>query len=188
MKRNILIVLTVLVMTALLGTGAWAWFTTGAEATNTLTAGTVEIGINEDYTPVTAWTPGQKSEKKLWLKNSGTKAAYVRLSLTPLWGHLEGETFIAEPSLPVSNVELGWNENDWLYADGWYYYRNILEAGAETNLLLHSVALSSDTGAEYRGKVLQIVVAAEAVQASHEAYKEAWGLDELPEGVMRWNP
>lgn len=188
MKRAVFIGLAALVLTALLGTGAWAWFSAGTEATNTLTAGTVKIEINEDYTPVTEWAPGQESEKKLWLKNSGAKAAYVRVSLTPQWGHMEGETFIAEPSLPVSNVGLGWNETGWVYADGWYYYRDILGAGAETDLLLHSVTLSSETGDEYRGKILQIVASAEAVQASHEAYKEAWGLGDLPEGVAQWRP
>ncbi|HHW74897.1 MAG TPA: hypothetical protein GX744_06535 [Firmicutes bacterium] len=183
MKRAVFIGLAVLALTALLGTGAWAWFSAGAEATNTLTAGTVEIGINEEYTPVTEWIPGQKSEKMLWVKSSGTKAAYVRVALIPVWGHLRGDEFIAEPALPVSNVELHWDEAHWVYADGWYYYKAILAAEAETAPLLSSVTLSSDTGDEYRGKVLQIVAAAEAVQASHEAYKETWGIDTLPDGV-----
>ena len=41
--------------------------------------------------------------------------------------------------------------------------------------------VGSDTNNNYQGKVLKIEVEAEAVQASHEAYKEVWELDSLPE-------
>lgn len=189
MKKSALISILVISLVALLAVGTWAWFTANAEpSTNTFTAGTVEIEINETYTPVTEWNPGQTSNKDLWVKSLGSKQTYVRVSLTPVWGNEDDEGFVAEPGLPVDNVTLNWNQTDWVYSDGWYYYKSILAAGAKTSLLLQSVTLSSSTGDEYQGKVLQIVASAEAVQASHEAYQDAWGLTSLPAGVQEWTP
>lgn len=193
MKRTVLIGLLVLTLVALLTAGTWAWFTDRDEVTNTFTAGTVEVEIIEEYTPVIDWTPGTKSKKEVSVKNTGSKASYVRVSLTPVWGtEDEDGQFAAEPGLPVDNVQLDWNSSDWVYValgetgGGWYYYKSILAADTETALLLSWVTLASETDERYQGKVLRIVVNAEAVQASHEAYKDAWGLPSLPSGVQQW--
>lgn len=178
-KKNVLIGVLVFSLAALLAVGTWAWFTATADPlTNQFTAGTVKIEINEHgFTDVVNWNPGDTTEKKVSVKSKGSKASYVRVSLTPVW----------EDNLPIDNVILNWNENDWVYSGGWYYYKQILGAGQETPLLLQSVTLDgSGTGDQYQGKALQIVVDAEAVQASHGAYKDAWGLDQLPAGVEEW--
>ncbi len=190
-RRNVMLGLIVVALIAALATGTWAWLTDRKESTNTFTAGTVEIEINEPgFTDVTGWKPGVPEDKVVSIISKGTKKTYVRVSLTPVWGHYEGDNFIAEPSLPVDNVLLTCNtgaDDDWLYVnppalgEGWYYYKEILEAGATTTPLLESVTLdAAKTGDDYKNKVLRIVVNAEAVQASHEAYQDAWGLPSLP--------
>lgn len=201
MKKSIWIVILVFSLAALLAVGTWAWFTATAEpVVNQFAAGTVEIEIDEHgFQDITNWNPGNESTKQVSVKTLGSKCAYVRVSLTPVWGHLDGERFVAEPGLPVSNVLINWNEADWVYlapvappegphpGEGWYYYKSILcPDDLETTLLLQSVSLSADTGNKYQGKVLRIVVNAEAVQASHDAYKDAWGLTALPAGVQEW--
>lgn len=194
MKKTAWIGLLVLALVALLAAGAWAWFTASDEATNTFTAGTVKIEINESgFVDVAGWTPGVETAKKVSVKSSGSKATYVRVSLTPVWGQMDGDSFVPDPSLPVSNVQLDWNHGGWVHValdqqgGGWYYCKSILAGGSETALLLRSVTLdTAGTDDRYQGKALQIVVNAEAVQASHEAYKDAWGLDALPAGVQAW--
>jgi len=205
LKKGVLIGAIVLILAALLAMGSWAWLTDAVgPITNQLTAGTVEVEINEHgFTDFSGWDRGQTKTKKISLISRGTKASYVRVSLTPVWGHMEGDKFIAEPGLSVDNVQLNFASgygNNWIYitpalppapplpGEGWYYYKRILAAGAETELLLQSVTLSGTAGDEYKGKVLHIVVSAEAVQASHEAYKDAWGLTALPAGVEVWSP
>lgn len=189
MKRNIFIPAAVFALVLLLAAGAWAWFTyRAAPSAGRLTAGTVQIEINEHgFKDIVDWHPGSAATKKVSVKTRGTKCAYVRLSLTPIWGRLEGDTFVAEPGLPVDKVTLDWNEEHWVCAEGWYYYREVLcPDDEETELLLQSVTLAPDPGGDYDGKILRIVVAAEAVQASHEAYRDAWGLNALPEGVAEY--
>lgn len=190
MKKGILISALVLVLAALLAAGTWAWFTASAESERKISAGTVEIEVDEHgFQNITDWVPDGSRTKKVSVKTLGSKCVYVRVSLTPVWGYEEEGTFVAEPALPVDNVTLNWNQTDWVCDGSWYYYKEILCAeDNETSLLLESVTLSgSATDNSYQGKTLQIAVNAEAVQASHEAYKDAWGLTALPGGVAEWS-
>ena len=191
MKKWALTALVVLSLAAVLAGGNWAWLVAKAgPLTNRFTAGTVKIEIDEHgFGDISGWSPGTVSQKKISAKNIGTKASYVRISLTPVWGSESGGKFTAEPSLPVDNIKfnfIGSYDSHWVYQDGWHYYKSILLKGAETELLLQSVTLKSPMKKDYKGKVLRIIVSAEAVQASHDAYKEAWGLLNLPDGVETW--
>ena len=189
MKKIVLVGMLLLIPAALLAAGTWAWFTSKADpVANSLTAGTVEIEINEhEFQDIVDWNPGDSTVKQVSVKTRGSKCVYVRVSLTPVWGHVDGESFVAEPGLPVDNVLFNWNEAGWVYDSGWYYCKDILcPEDEETSLLLESVTLLHTTSDEYLGKVLRIVVNAEAVQATHEAYKDAWGLTSLPASVEQW--
>ena len=95
-----------------------------------------------------------------------------------------------EAEVDENNVELtlaeDW-EDYWVLADGWYYYKNILGEDDETSLLLDEVHLKGEeTDNKYQGLTLKIKVEAQAVQASNDAYKDAWDIDALPDGVVEW--
>jgi len=63
-----------------------------------------------------------------------------------------------------------------------------MNQGVETELLLDSVTIAGlGTSNDYQGKTLKVDVEAEAVQASHEAYKDAFGITSLPAGVEAWS-
>ena len=189
MKKLVPVGILLFSLAALLAAGTWTWFNFKADpAVNSFTADTVEIEINEHgFQDIENWNPGDNTVKQVSVKTLGSKCAYVRVSLTPVWGHMDGEIFVAEPSLPVDNVVFNWNQAGWVYDSGWYYCKDILcPEHEETSLLLESVSLLHAAGSEYQGKVLRIVVSAEAVQASHEAFKDAWGLTSLPASVEQW--
>ena len=185
MRKSILIGLLVLSLAGLLVVGGTAaWFGSTPESkTNQFTAGTVVIEVEESFTPPTAWQPGETATKEVSVKSIGTKGVYVRVALTPVW---------SDSSLPIDNVQLTFDSSFstyWVYSDGWYYYKSILYQGEVTELLLASVTLDpATTGEEYQGETLDIVVSAEAVQASHNAYQTVWGLTSLPSGVQEWAP
>ena len=186
MKKSLLISALVFSLVALLVVGGtMAWFTDSKELDNKFTAGTVKIKINEhEFTDIDNWNPGDTTNKKVSVKSEGSKKTYVRVALTPVWGEMVEEEFVPDDSLSVDNVILDVNTDetdDWMLSGGWYYYKGILEADAETSNLLESVTLiGGATGNDYQGKTLRINVAAEAVQASNDAYKTTWSLDNLP--------
>ena len=192
MKKWAMIIIVILSLAAVLAGGNWAWLIASVEPlTNRFTAGTVKVEIEEHgFEDLENWIPGRSAEKKISVKSSGSKATYVRISLTPVWGARKGKVFTADPGLPVDNIQYNYDssyESNWVYHDGWHYYKSILLKGAETEPLLQSVTLKSPMSDDYKGKVLRIAVKAEAVQASHEVYKEAWGLQNLPPGVQSWS-
>jgi len=187
MKKSFLIGLFVFSLVALLVVGGtMAWFTDTKEASNKFTAGTVKIQIleNGQTNPVVKENvnPGDIYDKEVKVESLGSKRTYVRVSINPVW----------EGNLPINNVNLIFADGElgthWVDGgDGWYYYKHILAAGAVTEPLLSKVEIiGSLTGDDYQGKKLTVNVKAEAVQASHEAYKDAWGLSNMPTGIEPW--
>ncbi|MDI3480646.1 MAG: hypothetical protein PWQ97_301 [Tepidanaerobacteraceae bacterium] len=186
MKKTLLIGSLVFLLVALLIVGGtMAWFTSEKSVANTFTAGTVKIEVNEHgFEDITNWNPGDTTNKDVSVISEGSKATYVRVSLTPEWLDANG----SPTNLSVDNVNLILaNNDDWVYSNGWYYYKHILNQNDETSLLLDAVELiGAQTGNDYQGKTLRINVKAEGVQASHEAYKDAWGISSLPAGVKEF--
>lgn len=188
MKKSILVGMLVFSLAALMVVGGTlAWFTSEAEVTNTFKAGTVEIEVLEkgETEDITNWNPGDTTDYDVSVKSLGSKQTYVRVKLEPVWYDDDEEAEVDE-----NNVELIFGEDleeNWVLDDGWYYYKEILEQNQETSLLLDKVHLKGkETGNEYQGLTLKIKVEAQAVQASNDAYKDAWGINSLPEGVEEW--
>ncbi len=181
MKKKVLIILAVLTLSALLAAGTWAWFTAQADpVTNTFTAGTVAIELHDEFAEggIDNWNPGDCTNKVIYVENTGSKAARVRVRLTMAWYDGEEEEF----GLSTDNVDLGDLGEGWtLDEDGWYYYEPALEGtkagsdNAKTSKLIEKVCLDGpSTGNEYQGKTLQIKVEAQAIQASNNATWEDW--------------
>lgn len=68
----------------------------------------------------------------------------------------------------------GWNdpENGWFFEDGFFYYNKVLEAGAQTPVLLSGV---TSTFAD--GTTIEVVVSAEALQAYPDQARDVWGVN-----------
>lgn len=165
-----------------------AWFTDEKEAVNTFTAGTVKIEVNEyGFEDIKNWNPGDTTNKDVSVKSTGSKDTYVRVNLAPVWGEI-GENGFVPKDLSIDNVTLNIaNNNKWVKSGEWYYYTEILN-NEETELLLDSVTLAGQgTSNDYQGMTLRVNVKAEAVQASYEAYKDAWNITSLPAGVEVWS-
>lgn len=185
MKKKALIGLAVLAVVALMAVGTWAWFTAETDKiVNTFTAGTVDVKINEDFEADKAgnWNPGQSIKKEVSVTNIGSKCAYVRVLLDVQWfkwGEEENDWVASD--LSTDNVSLNLNTTDWMFYNGYYYYKSSIGANESTTNLLNSVTLvGADTGDEYQGAKLEISVKAEAVQCTNDAYKDVWNLTKLP--------
>lgn len=193
-KKNLLIGSALVLAALLVVGGTMAWFTAGAgPVTNTFIAGTVEIELHDvtydDLQVLVPFpengiqnvNPGDEYTKIVYVENTGSKAVYVRVYLTPAWTKGTGSL-----PLDVEGVDMATFPivgTDWvLHTDGWYYYTEPL-AGApadEVNrVTTHLIEKVEFAGAamtnDYQGATFTLTVEAEAVQASHEAYKDEWG-------------
>lgn len=174
MKKKIVIISTMLLVVFIIAGGSMAWFLSKpSEAVNQFEMGTVKVKVVEEGFTDISEAVVTTYDKNVQVKSLGSKKTYVRVKLVPEW---------SEPSLPVSNVVLNLSTNgNWTakQADGYYYFKYYLTENQITSLLLDSVTFT-ELGPEYQGETFTLKVVAEGVQITHEAWKDVWGLTNLP--------
>lgn len=178
MKKKIMAASTLIVLVLIVGVSL-AWFLSTESKANEFKFGTIQVevlepGFNDIYNAQVG-----SYDKNIKVVSHGTKRTYVRVRLVPEW---------SEPSLPISNVQLNMaSNNDWIYSDGYYYFKYYLTENQETSLLLDGITLTS-LGPEYEGETLTIKVVAEGAQITNEAWKDIWGITSLPfTPELPWN-
>ena len=196
-KTTILIALGAVVLIAAAGI-TYAWFTSSADpVTNTFTAGTINIQLNDVFpaSGITNIQPGDTYDKDVSVTNTGTQDAYVRIQLIPKWTPKAGST----ATLDVSAVDLDLDNTNWVAGDNnWYYYKKILKPTESTSLLLSGVTFDgASIDNNYQGATFTVDAKGEAVQSSHYAFKDVWGLPGISTslggyipaaGVEEWVP
>lgn len=181
MKSKRLAISTIILVILLVAGTTLSWFTTGDAKTNEFKMGTVKVKVIEEGFENIENATATKYDKNVQVQSLGTKRTYVRVRLIPEWSN---------PSLAVSNVQLNIaNNGDWiLHTDGYYYFIYYLTQNQITSKLLESVTFT-DLGPEYEGATFSLHVLAEGVQITHEAWKDVWGLTDLPFAVeTAWSP
>lgn len=130
----------------------------------------------EEFNPADGgdWEPGATVDKKVWVTNTGDYPIYVRVQFTEEWTGLDSDVkdgkktnnatttaanvkqakaddglVYADGSVVHKNLVEGWSDN-WIYDDGWYYYKTALEVDKNninntTGNLLESVTLDQAT-------------------------------------------
>jgi len=189
-KKNLLIGSALVLAALLVVGGTMAWFTAAAvPVTNTFKAGTVEIELHdvqtgdneEEITFPTAGisnvNPGDEYEKIVYVENTGTKAVYVRVKLTPAW--MKGESSLP---LQVGSVDMATfpivGDKWFLHTDGWYYYKDPVASLNSTQHLIEEVKFAGAAMTnDYQDATFTLKVEAEAIQASNGAALDQWGVD-----------
>jgi hypothetical protein len=84
-----------------------ARFTDKADAVNTFKAGTVKIELHDEFDEEAAQNvnPGDCYDKVVYVENTGTMDAYVRVKLTPECTRAEGNS--GEGGLDILKVTFG---------------------------------------------------------------------------------
>jgi len=188
-KRNLVLGSVVVLAALLIVGGTMAWFTASSgPVTNQFTAGTVKIELHDltydDEQNLVSFpgdgisnvNPGDEYDKIVYVENTGSKAVYVRVKLTPQWkkGEVALPLTVGEPPVYMATFPLVGDK--WvLHTDGWYYYKDPVASGSATQHLIDKVVFAGKAMTnDYQGATFTLEVEAEAVQASHEAYKDEW--------------
>lgn len=177
-KRRIMTGSAILLAVLLVAGGTFAWFTATAEpVVNEFKAGTVELDLKDNFYACKAQNvnPGDCYYKNVYVKNTGTKKARVRIEL-------DGEF---ENGLPTDGV-VKYDFSKGLFGqelwkdggDGYLYYRYILKPGQSTDRLFKNDKVCFDgekMGNEYQGQKFELTIGADMVQASNGAPEAVWG-------------
>ena len=170
MKRKILILSVLAILLAILAANTLAYFTADTTAHNVITTGNVDIALNEwanearteKFEDKTGVMPGAEVTKIVEVENVGTGTAWVRVQVV-LVVYAEG----GNEQLPPDPVTLDFNETDWTYQDGYYYYNKPLAPGETTEPLFTSVSFDDQMGNEYQNSTAHVDVNAYAVQSAN---------------------
>lgn len=187
MKKRMVMVTSLMLAVLLIGGGTFAWFTASADPVkNEFKAGTVDIEIIDCFEGAPKVNPGDCYSKVIYVKNTGTKKAYIRISADTLWTPRSGVN-ASELSDDVLRFGINnpvdfllWNLlPGWTYQDGYFYYNKVVESGHYTKPLLKGNRICFDgpsMGNEYQGAKLDITINADAIQGTHNAVGIEWGV------------
>ena len=144
-----------------------AYYSTVGKATNVVTSGNIQFMIYETTDQGTAFpeegvyiVPGDIVSKKVSIENICEHPFYLRVKL--VYG-ADSQELSAEDCFKL-NID----ESNWQYADGWYYYKGIVEPGETTPDVFTKVEIvGSKVDNSYLGKTLTLSVVAHAVQSEN---------------------
>lgn len=190
MKKRILTIALAVALVALAGYSTLAYFTATDTATNTVTAGKLEIVINEydqenPEEPVEEnndgitlafdnVVPGDMIAKIVKIKSlEGNIDAYIRAKIDMEWNLNEEndpEESTASDAVVIPEFADGWS----LGTDGYYYYATAVSADTEIDFLNGLYFDFEEMGNEYQGATLTITITAEAVQSKNNAAANGW--------------
>lgn len=115
------------------------------------------------------WNPGDSDIIRYYARNVGTKNQYVRVRVDGEW---------LEDGLDNNLVSFrlcDGSANDWVWHDGYFYYKKVLPPGEEALLCVIVDLNGPATDNEYQGKTFDISAKVEAIQATNGASQEVWG-------------
>ena len=166
-KKRLFAIAFVALTLTLLTQETIAYYTTVGKATNVVTSGNIQFMIHETTDQGTAFpeegvyiVPGDIVSKKVSIENICEHPFYLRVKL--VYG-ADSQELSAEDCFKL-NID----ESNWQYADGWYYYKGIVEPGETTPDVFTKVEIvGSKVDNSYLGKTLTLSVVAHAVQSEN---------------------
>lgn len=171
MKKKLIAGAVVAVCLSLTTLGTIAYFTHEDTATNVITSGNIKINLQE--TSMTAdgevpfenaigIVPGDVVSKIVKVENTGDNDAFIRIKV-------DKEITLENPELTpdLDMVKLDFDNTNWVYRDGYYYYRMLLAPGEKTQALFNNVLFDTAMGNEYQNSFATIKIDAQAVQVKN---------------------
>lgn len=159
---------------ALMACAVYAYWNASLGHVNELEADSVKAGITETFDQGS--TPEGTVTKKVSFSNSGSAAAFLRISYAESWTSGSGDDkHLLSNTADGSDVAgKNWTAffrdgDSWEKgSDGWYYYKKMLKPGESTENILDSVTFPEYTGKyqEYGSADYELYFRMELLQAS----------------------
>lgn len=147
-----------------------------SDTINSISVGTVNGKIREEYTEPHDLAPGADVKKVVNIENTGSMPALVRAKFVKQCGYSRDSSgnIVVDSRIDTSKILINVDETSWIDGeDGYYYYNQILEAGATTsNPLFKKYTISSTAGNEYRNAKCDIIVSTNIIEATSNSPSE----------------
>lgn len=180
MKKKILALAVIAMLTSVIASGTLAYYTAEERAHNVITSGGVGIelvektkdanGAEVDFPKeeISNVMPGTSVSKIVKVKNNGSADAWIRVGVEASIKDANGEELplnVGDSNEPVMVYEIldGWYQGD----DGYYYFENSVAVNEFTEILFKEVCFNSAMGNEYQNCTANIIISAQAVQSDN---------------------
>lgn len=193
MKRKVAILSVVIIALSLIAYGTVAYFSTTGTAHNVMTMGNVRIDLadktivgeaekdfNEIYPNGMPVMPSTEASKLVYVTNTGNNPCYVRVRVYK-------EVIPADEGsqLDTGYIGIDFDTDHWVDGqDGYWYYKTALASGFQTEKLFSTVTFDRAMGNDYMNCTFNIIVSAQAVQSSNNAFDSEAGASVLD--VVGW--
>lgn len=142
-----------------------------------ITTASLDASLVEQYTEPSGVLPGSSVDKVVNVVNGDTSIdALVRVKVDKECGKSrDANNKIVNP-LSADVIDIDYDETNWEYIDGYFYYKNILKPGTTTTTpLFKKYTINKSAGNEYKNAVCDVVVDADIIQATEAAVNSVWG-------------
>ena len=128
--------------------GTIAYYTSQDIFNNLFSAATYRVITTETFVSPDNWKPGDVTPKVVTTKNEGSIPVHVRVKLEQKWTSANGNELSLDPAPCYSGVAIiDYDDNHWLFKDGYYYYIDELAPGEETVPIINSVTFCPNISA-----------------------------------------
>ncbi len=188
-----------LTMTLLISvTSAWSLLSDNDTDAVSGAAGDVAVDLEENFVPGGP-TGSNTTTKEFWGIARGNKRCYIRAKIVPSFEYQDeagnwqpfalpvgSYTYVISAATTTPSAGGYWIFGGGVYGD-YYYFSKILNPNGQTTVFTITDVQWKDgkVPAVAAGKVIRykLDVVMEASQATHETYKQNWGIPSLPTGV-----
>ena len=189
------IILMCLLAVALVIGVVLAFYGSQGDIENVLSTKSSSVYIQELFDPADYWLAGETKQKEVKFGNQGERDQIIRFRIEEKWYASNGTTW--KPKTP-NPVEIKWSEEigaQWTSFEddnGWYYYKDILEVGEQTDLVMKGLKfanrLSNDKQIEdFSYCSFRLVIYMEALDVNPEFSQSSWSKTFIQEEGLRWS-
>ena len=166
-KSILLLALTVLLLTCVVGSTIAYLATKSAEVSNTFTPTKVTTAVVESFS--------NNEKDNVTIKNTGTTDAFIRATVVVTWQDENGVVYAQKP-VEGEDYEITWSKTDWTGPiDGFYYYESEVAPNGVTGVLFTDCKPLK--AAPMAGYTLHVEIIGQGIQAQgipDETYANAW--------------
>ena len=177
----LIVIATILMLIATIGGTISAWVVEN-KTTNYVSLATVSGHIVEEYEQGVTVYPGGTINKKAEVINASNVDAIARVKVLCSWSDKDNSDF-----LDTEKIDIKYNDDFWVFKDGYYYYTKILKPGDISEPVMTEFSLSEDVGNDYAGATGKIIITLDLLQAGGGA-ESCWNIEYKDLGIEYVKP
>ena len=178
-KKFLLIFLLSCLIFVLITTKGFMLFTDSLQKGMPSISGTISISIVDEVIDAI------NNIKSFKIQSNGNLPLYIRIKLIPTCEYFDtSEDDWVISNIPLSDISLNVDAQDWILDEGYYYYKNILfEDDKTTDIVISCNVTVTTTLLSDKDVRIVVKIIPESSQIRNDVWKDKFNIDTLPDGV-----